>query len=75
MPLAYIPEAVFRLVRTRLGTFATIQALTFLRAWGVGMSQGSHHSRGLQLVEKMANAFRTTDWTLNQFDPDGLRYR
>ncbi len=38
------------------------------------MSQGSYHSRGLQLVEKMANAFRTTDWTLNQFDPDGLRY-
>ena len=33
-----------------------------------------HHSRGLHLVGKMANAFRVTDWTLNQVDPDGLRH-
>ena len=38
------------------------------------MSNGSHHGRGLQLVAKTANAFRVTDWTLNQVDPDGLRY-
>ncbi len=38
------------------------------------MSHGSHHSRGLQLVAKAANAFRVNDWTLNQVDPDGLRY-
>ena len=33
-----------------------------------------HHSRSLQLVAKTATAFRVTDWTLNQIDPDGLRY-
>ena len=38
------------------------------------MSNRVHHSRGLQLVAKTANAFRVTDWTLNQIDPDGLRY-
>ena len=38
------------------------------------MSNRVRHSRGLQLVAKMANAFRVTDWTLNQADPDGLRY-
>ena len=38
------------------------------------MSKGAHHGRGLQLVAKTANAFRVTDWTLNQLDPDGLRY-
>ena len=38
------------------------------------MSNRVHHGRGLQLVAKTANAFRVTDWTLNQLDPDGLRY-
>ena len=38
------------------------------------MSNRVHYGRGLQLVAKMANAFRVTDWTLNQLDPDGLRY-
>ena len=38
------------------------------------MSNRVRHSRGLQLVAKTANAFRVTDWTLNQIDPDGLRY-
>ena len=38
------------------------------------MSHGPRHSRGLQLVAKAANAFLVTDWTLNQVDPDGLRY-
>ena len=38
------------------------------------MSHGPRHSRGLRLAAKAANAFRVTDWTLNQIDPDGLRY-
>ena len=38
------------------------------------MSKGAYYSRGLHLAAKTANAFRVTDWTLNQVDPDGLRY-
>ena len=38
------------------------------------MSKGAYYSRGLHLAAKTANAFRVTDWTLNQIDPDGLRY-
>ena len=38
------------------------------------MTHGSHHSRGLQLAARATNAFRVRDWTLNQIDPDGLRY-
>ena len=38
------------------------------------MSDGYHHSRALQLIAKAVNAFRVTDWTLNQVDPGGLRY-
>ena len=38
------------------------------------MSNGVYDSRALQLIAKTANAFRVTDWTLNQIDPDGLRY-
>ena len=28
----------------------------------------------LQLIAKATNVFRVTDWTLNEVDPDGLRY-
>ena len=38
------------------------------------MSHGSLYSRVLQLVTKTTDAFRANDWTLNQIDPDGLRY-
>ena len=39
------------------------------------MPHGSHHySRVLQLAAKATDAVRVTDWTLNQIDPDGLRY-
>ena len=38
------------------------------------MSHGSLYSRVLQLVTKTTDAFRVNDWTLNQIDPDGLRY-
>ncbi len=38
------------------------------------MPHGSHYSRVLQLVTKTTDAFRVEDWTLNQTDPDGLRY-
>ena len=38
------------------------------------MPHGSHYSRVLQLVTKTTDAFRVDDWTLNQVDPDGLRY-
>ena len=38
------------------------------------MPHGSHYSRVLQLVTKTTDAFRVEDWTLNQIDPDGLRY-
>ena len=38
------------------------------------MSNRAYQGWGLRLVSKTANAFRVTDWTLNQIDPDGLRY-
>ena len=38
------------------------------------MFHRSHHSQGLGLFSKPANAFRASGWSLNQFDPDGLRY-
>ena len=38
------------------------------------MPHGFHHSRVLQLIAKPTAAFRVDDWTLNQIDPDGLRY-
>ncbi len=38
------------------------------------MPHDSHYSRVLQLVTKTTDAFRVNDWTLNQIDPDGLRY-
>ena len=38
------------------------------------MSKGAYYSWGLQLVSRAANTFRVTDWTLNQADPDGMRY-
>ena len=38
------------------------------------MPHGSQHSRLLQLVTKATGVFRVNDWTLNQIDPDGLRY-
>ena len=38
------------------------------------MSSGARRRRDRQLAAKAASAFRITDWTLNQVDPDGLRY-
>ena len=38
------------------------------------MPHGIHHSRILKLVRKATDAFRVNDWTLNEVDPDGLRY-
>ncbi len=38
------------------------------------MPHGSHYSRVLQLVTKTTDAFRVNGWTLNQIDPDGLKY-
>ena len=38
------------------------------------MSQVPYFGRRFQLVAKLAKAFRVTDGTLIQFDPDGLRY-
>ena len=38
------------------------------------MNNGSLYSRGRRVVARAANAFRVNDWTLNQIDPDGLRY-
>ena len=38
------------------------------------MPHGFHYSRVLQLITKPTAAFRVDDWTLNQIDPDGLRY-
>ena len=38
------------------------------------MSYGSYQSRSLRFFSKAANAFRVSDWTLDQFDPEGLRY-
>ena len=38
------------------------------------MSNRIHQSQLLQLIAKATNVFRVTDWTLNEVDPDGLRY-
>ena len=38
------------------------------------MPQGSLYSRLLRLVTRTTDALRVNDWTLNQIDPDGLRY-
>ena len=38
------------------------------------MSHGSTHSRNLQLVSRVADAFRLRERTLTQIDPHGLRY-
>ena len=40
----------------------------------VGVSSRTRRSRLLQPIARAANVFRVTDWTLNQVDPDGLRY-
>ena len=32
------------------------------------------HNRALQLLRSVADSFRVSEWTLNRFDPDGLRY-
>ena len=41
---------------------------------GVGVSNRVHQSQLLQLIAKATNVFRVTGWTLNEVDPDGLRY-
>ena len=38
------------------------------------MPHGFHDVRILQLVKRAAATFRVNDWTLNQIDPEGLRY-
>ena len=38
------------------------------------MSNRIHQSQLLQLIAKATNVFRVTGWTLNEVDPDGLRY-
>ena len=37
------------------------------------MAQGSHYSRGVQLVTTAANVLGMTDWERRDGDPDGLR--
>ena len=38
------------------------------------MPHGFHYSRVMRLVTKATDTFRLNDWTLNQIDPDGLKY-
>ena len=38
------------------------------------MSNRIHQSQLLQLIARATNVFRVTGWTLNEVDPDGLRY-
>ena len=38
------------------------------------MHRGSLNSRGHLMISKATEALRERDWTLNQIDPDGLRY-
>ena len=38
------------------------------------MPHRSQHSRVLRLVARAADALRVNYWTLDQIDPDGLRY-
>ena len=38
------------------------------------MPHGFHYSRVMRLVTKATDTFRLNDWTLNQTDPDGLKY-
>ena len=38
------------------------------------MLESLRQNRGLQLLRTAVGAFRVSEWTLNRFDPDGLRY-
>ena len=38
------------------------------------MPHGSHYSRVLWPITKATDAFRANGWTINQIDPDGLKY-
>ena len=38
------------------------------------MPHGFHNSRVMRLVTKATDTFRQNNWTLNQIDPDGLKY-
>ena len=41
---------------------------------GEEMFESIHRNRGSQLIRTAAGVLRVGDWTLNRFDPDGLRY-
>ena len=50
------------------------QSASYMHGRGYEMPHGFHNVRVRQLVKRAAATFRVNDWTLNQIDPDGLRY-
>ena len=64
-----------RLIGDTPGTPAhNYQSASYIHGRGYEMPHGFHNVRVRQLVKSAAATFRVNDWTLNQIDPDGLRY-
>ena len=64
-----------RLIGDAPGTPAhNYQSALYIHGRGYEMPHGFHNVRVRQLVKRAAATFRVNDWTLNQIDPDGLRF-
>ena len=64
-----------RLIGDAPGTLAhNYQSASYIHGQGYEMPHGFHDVRVRQLVKSAAATFRANNWTLNQIDPDGLRY-
>ena len=50
------------------------QSASYIHGRGYEMPHGFHDVRVRQLVKRATASFRVNDWTLNQIDPEGLRY-
>ena len=51
-----------------------LSGATWIHAVGDDMTHGSHRSRLRRVFTKAGDALQVNGWTLNQLDPDGLRY-
>ena len=73
--LMYTWPLLVRLIEDAPGTPAhNYQSASNIHGRGYEMPHGFHNVRVRQLVKSAAATFRVNDWTLNQIDPDGLRY-
>ena len=71
----YTWPLLVRLIEDAPGTPAhNYQSASNIHGRGYEMPHGFHNVRVRQLVKSAAATFRVNDWTLNQIDPDGLRY-